>query len=64
MAVSVPGSKEQVTPFTATWPPKRMVRLWVASMGKQLVAAMAQTNKESIRVKKASSAYLSSASSY
>src|SRR5512141_1093042 len=31
MAVSVPGSKEQVTPLTATWPPKRTVRSWVAS---------------------------------
>src|ERR1700712_5711717 len=26
MAVSSPGRNAQVTPFTATWPPKRMVR--------------------------------------
>jgi len=32
MAVSVPGAKAQVTAFTATWPPKRTVRSWVASI--------------------------------
>ena len=30
MAVSVPGSKAQVTALTATWPPKRMVKSRVA----------------------------------
>jgi hypothetical protein len=32
MAVSVPGSKEQVTALTATWPPKRMVKSLVAKV--------------------------------
>ena len=46
----VPGSNEQVTPFTATWPPKRMVRLWVASI--------------KFQVKTAPCAWISSAYSY
>src|SRR5690606_23548992 len=32
MAVSVPGSKAQVTALTATWPPKRMVKSLVAKV--------------------------------
>ena len=30
-AVSVPGAKAQLTAFTATWPPKRIVRFRVSS---------------------------------
>ena len=32
MAVSVPGANAQLTAFTATWPPKRIVRSLVSSM--------------------------------
>jgi hypothetical protein len=33
IAVSVPGWKAHVTPSTATWPPKRMVRSRVSRTG-------------------------------
>src|SRR5689334_16446330 len=33
MAVSVPGSKRQLTSLTATWPPKRIVSARVSSTG-------------------------------
>src|SRR6266496_4395599 len=33
MAVSVPGSKRQLTALTATWPPKRIVSPWVSRTG-------------------------------
>jgi hypothetical protein len=55
MAVSVPGSKEQVTLLTATWPPKRMVSLSVVSMDEKEARAWRQA-AQAFQVKAASSA--------